>query len=357
MVFIASSKDSGPLPGSSWRVSRETNGTESQRGSSYTFLCGELAEEGLRSFKRRKICNEDPGEEPMRTTTDRLDRAALDEELQDPEEKSPEKTATSSKVRVSTRRTNKYPGEADPAHETRFGATLPRSGKYPKKTLRKSGTSSGKYSRKNRRKSGVEENSANYSVLKSASYWPGNISEEKEKIRGAVPLNSKSKNRKDLRKTCSSSKRGGNWSRRAWQKIQYVWPQGLGMRPIWPIYLSSYFHRRKPERSRWKRTRCRKRRKNLKLLKKYMINLRTIQWNLQEIQSAIWRIQTEESEGSGPKRLPRRVRRGSSILSMIEKPKDSEVHDRRVRAVSAFLSNKPKRDKSKKKLKNSRGLV
>ena len=56
-------------------------------------------------------------------------------------------------------------------------------------------------------------------------------------------------------------------------------------------------------------------------------------------------------------RLPRRVRRGSSILSMIEKPQDSEVHDRRVRAVSAFLSNKPKRDKSKKKLKNSRGLV
>ena len=110
MVFIASSKDSGPLPESSWRVSREPNGSESQRGSSYTFLCGELAEEGLRSFKRRKICYEDPGEEPMRTMTDRLDRAALDEELQDPEEKSPKKTATSSKVRVSTRRTNKYPG-------------------------------------------------------------------------------------------------------------------------------------------------------------------------------------------------------------------------------------------------------
>ena len=136
----------------------------------------------------------------MRTTTDRLDRAALDENIQDPKKKSPEKTATSSKVRVSTRRTNKYPGEADPAEETRFEATSPRSGKYPKKTLRKSGTSSGKYSRKNRRKSGVEEKSANNSVLKSASYWPGNISEEKEKIRGAVPLNSKSKIREDLRK-------------------------------------------------------------------------------------------------------------------------------------------------------------
>ena len=229
MVFISPCKDSGPLPGSSWRVSREPNGTESQRGSSYTFLCGELAEEGLEELQEEKICNEDPGEEPMRTTTDRLDRAALDEELQDPEEKSPEKTATSSKVRVSTRRTNKYPGEADPAHETRFEATSPRSGKYPKKTLRKSGTSSGKYSRKNRRKSGVEEKSANYSVLKSAAYWPGNISEEKEKIRGAVPLNSKSKIREDLRKTCSSSKRGGNWSRRARQKIQYVWPRHISI--------------------------------------------------------------------------------------------------------------------------------
>ena len=144
MVFISPNKGFGPLPESSWRVSRQPNGPELQRGSSYSFLSGELVEEGLRRSKRRKICHEDPEKEPMMTTTEKLDRTA---ERRVPGSRGEEsrETATSLKVRVSTKRTNKYPREADPAQETRFGATLPRSGKYPKKTLRKSGTSSGKY--------------------------------------------------------------------------------------------------------------------------------------------------------------------------------------------------------------------
>ena len=76
MAIISSSMGFGSLPESSWRVSRLSDGPELKRGSSDSFLSGELVEEGLRRFKRRKFHHEDPGEEPMMTPTEKLDRTA-----------------------------------------------------------------------------------------------------------------------------------------------------------------------------------------------------------------------------------------------------------------------------------------
>ena len=62
-------------------------------------------------------------------------------------------------------------------------------------------------------------------------------------------------------------------------------------------------------------------------------------------------------KGVRPKRLPRRVRRGSKIFWMMETRKKSEGHDRREEAAARFRSNEPSREKNKKLGKTSKGLV
>ena len=125
MTVISPSKGCGPLPKPAWRVSRLLNGPELKRSSSYSFLSGELAEEGPRRFKRKKTHKEDPGEEPKMTSTRKIDRTA-EQKVPGPRGAKSQQTTPSFQVRSSTKRTNKYPGEADLARDMRFGATLPR---------------------------------------------------------------------------------------------------------------------------------------------------------------------------------------------------------------------------------------
>ena len=164
-------------------------------------------------------------------------------------------TATSFKVRASKKRTNKYPGKADPTRDRRFGVTLPRPRKDPKKNLRKPDTSSGKYLRKYRKRS---EKSSNRQISKAALFWPG---------KSAVPRHGRI--RKNFVATYLSPRRGGgNWLHRARRA-----PRRLGMRPKWAIHLASNFQR-KPGRNCWKRTKCKRRKRCRKILGQYETRLR-----------------------------------------------------------------------------------
>ena len=109
MSVISPSMDFGSLPESSWWVSRLSDGPEQKRGSSDSFLSGELVEEGLRRFKRKKFRHEDSGEEPKMTLTRKLDRTA-EQEVPDPRGAKSQQTAASFQVRTSKKKTNKYPG-------------------------------------------------------------------------------------------------------------------------------------------------------------------------------------------------------------------------------------------------------
>ena len=334
MAIISSSMGFGSLPESAWKVSRLSDGPELKRGSSDSFLSGELVGEGLRRFKRRKFRHEDPGEEPKMTSTEKLDRTA-EQGVPGSRGAKSQQTATSFKVRASKKRTNKYPGEADPTRDRRFGATLPRPKKstvsagcvfscaesHPKEIPRKLDTRSRRYLRTYRRRT---EKSSNHQISKPALFWPGKSAVSRL---GRI--------RKNFVVTyLSPRRRGGNWLQRARRA-----PRKLGTRPKWAIHISS-FVQRKPGRNCWKRTKYKRRKKcreilgqyetrlRQKLFREYREKLPTVEGNLQKIQSAIWRIQTEESGKSGPRRLPRKIRRGSKILSTIENPRDFEVHDR-----------------------------
>ena len=93
--------------------------------------------------------------------------------------RSSEKTTTPSKVRVNTKRTNKYPGEGR-------ARTRNESSKDNLQDRKSTRESLGGIPAKRRR-------NCKDRLQKSTSYWPSNISREKEKIRGVVPLNLMSK--------------------------------------------------------------------------------------------------------------------------------------------------------------------
>ena len=325
MTVISPSKGCGPLPKPAWRVSRLLNGPELKRSSSYSFLSGELAEEGPRRFKRKKTHKEDPGEEPKMTSTRKIDRTA-EQKVPGPRGAKSQQTTPSFQVRSSTKRTNKYPGEADPTQDRRFRATPPPR-TPPKKIPRKLDTRARRYLRTLRRKA---KKSSNHQILKPALVWPGK--------RAGFFLG---RIRKNFVVTYKSQQRkGGNWLQRARRA-----PRKLGERP-----------------KRARRRKCRKRLEKYathlrkKLFREYSEKLLTVEGNLQKIRSAIWRIQAEESGRNVPERLPRKIRRGSKILSMMENPRVSEVHNRRVQTRVAWVSKKPSRDRSRKKLKKSSGL-
>ena len=212
MSVISPSMDFGSLPESSWRVSRLSDGPEQKRGSSDSFLSGELAEEGLRRFKRKKIRQEDSGEEPKMTLTRKLDRTA-EQEVLDPRGAKSQQTAASFQVRTSKKRTNKYPGEAVPTRDRRFGATLPRT--LPKKIPGKLDTRARRYLRTLRRRT---EKSSNHQISKPALVWPGKSA--------GFHLG---RIRKNFVVTYISPwRRGGNWLQRARRA-----PRKLGKRPKW----------------------------------------------------------------------------------------------------------------------------
>ena len=77
---------------------------------------------------------------------------------------------------------------------------------------------------------------------------------------------------------------------------------------------------------------------------------RTHLWALLSRNNCLWK-------GARPERLPRRVRRGSKIFWMMEKLREAEGRNRQEKAAARFLSNEPSRDKTKKLMKTSKGLV
>ena len=141
-------------------------------------------------------------------------------------------TATSLKVRASKKRTNKYPGEADPTQDRRFRATPPPR-TPPKKIPRKLDTRARRYLRTLRRRT---EKSSNHQILKPALVWPGKSAGF---FLGRI--------RKNFVVTyISQQRKGGNWLQRARRA-----PRKLGKRPKWA-----------------RRRKCRK------MLEKYVTHLR-----------------------------------------------------------------------------------
>ena len=136
MSIISPNKGPRPLPGPSWRVSRDPSGSDLKRGSSYSFLCGELGEEGLEELRKWKFLKKKPEEEPKRTTTGELDRAALNKNVQIPGEKNQKSSTTSARMATRMRMINKYPSEAGPERKTKFKNLKPRSKRCSRRTLR-----------------------------------------------------------------------------------------------------------------------------------------------------------------------------------------------------------------------------
>ena len=117
MAFISSKPGPGPLPGSPWKVYRDPSGSELWKGGSDTFLCGETFEEDLEEHLEEKISEETPKEhvkEPSEMKAGKLDGAALEEDLQESEEKSLRKSEIPPKKEAEKRGLTSILGRPSP---------------------------------------------------------------------------------------------------------------------------------------------------------------------------------------------------------------------------------------------------